>query len=101
MEHSSEQPHLIHSVNVTQVEMVLDGLSTSDKFKPRFAVGLSIATNDPESSPLQVDHSRSLDDEHSPGVFTVSLLYFTVYKSLLGPFLQWLVMIITGRLTCS
>jgi hypothetical protein len=63
-------PHLKHSANASQVEIDLDNLQTKLGLESRYAVQLLFV--DTDSGQGQVDQRRSLDDEHTPGVFTVS-----------------------------
>ncbi|KAK9507482.1 hypothetical protein O3M35_007334 [Rhynocoris fuscipes] len=88
-EHSSLQPHLLHTNNATQMDIVLDGFNVSYS-KSRFALGLLIlSTNDRHSNLTQLKR-KSLDDEHSPGIFTVGevLTPFEADTTKSG-YLQW------------
>lgn len=74
--HSPRLPHLLHTSNCSLVEMTLQGLETSDQFegKSRFALEMLFASAEASGGPgAQVAEHHSLDDEHTPGVFTVSL----------------------------
>jgi hypothetical protein len=52
--------------------MVLDKLKTNSSFSnSRFAVEVLIASSDNVNSTATIVSQKSLDDEHSPGVFTV------------------------------
>jgi len=77
-DHSGELPHLLHSANCTQVDLVLDKLKTNSSFSnSRFALQLLIASNDKANATATIVLRKSLDDEHSPGVFTVRM--FSVF----------------------
>lgn len=71
MEHSSLQPHLLHTTNATQIDIQLEKLSTTKHFKSRFALGLALVSSDSVNGTMHLDSRKSLDDEHSPGIFTV------------------------------
>lgn len=71
MEHSSSQPHLLHTTNATQIDIQLEKLSTTKHFKSRFALGLALVSSDSVNGTMHLDSRKSLDDEHSPGIFTI------------------------------
>lgn len=69
-------PHLQHSYNSSQIDIVLDKLQTSKVYagKSRFALQLVLVDSVPGEGLDQVSERRSLDDEHTPGVFMVKYL---------------------------
>lgn len=71
-DHSDTVPHMLHTENSTQVDIVLDHIQISDMFSnSRFAIELlAVGGGDPEI-PMFVDPKKSLDDEHTPGIFEV------------------------------
>lgn len=71
LDHSEVQPHLLHTVNASQVDVVLNGLTTTESFKSRFALGFTIVTLDSSDSAIHLSERKTLDDEHSPGVFKI------------------------------
>ncbi|CAH1402711.1 unnamed protein product [Nezara viridula] len=71
MEHSSLQPHLLHTTNATQIDIQFENLSTTKHFKSRFALGLALVSSDSANSTMHLHSRKSLDDEHSPGIFTI------------------------------
>jgi hypothetical protein len=76
-DHSGELPRLLHSANSTQVDLVLDRLNTNSSFtNSRFALEVLLASNDAFNTTATIVSRRSLDDEHSPGVFMVRLFIF-------------------------
>jgi hypothetical protein len=73
-DHSGELPHLLHSANCTQVDLMLDKLKTNSSFSSsRFALGVLIASSDKANTTSTIISRKSLDDEHSPGIFTVRI----------------------------
>jgi hypothetical protein len=73
-DHFGELPHLLHSANCTQVDLVLDKLKTNSGFSSsRYALGVLIASSDKANTTATIISRKSLDDEHSPGVFTVRM----------------------------
>ncbi|XP_026333413.1 glycosylated lysosomal membrane protein-like [Hyposmocoma kahamanoa] len=67
-----ELPHLIHTANSTLVDLNFVNLTSSEEFKaPRFAVRLRMASRDPNTDSMRYYMRKSLDDEHTPGVFEV------------------------------
>lgn len=89
-DHSEELPHLLHSANCTQVDLVLDKLKTNSSFSSsRFAVGVLIASSDKANTTATIISRKSLDDEHSPGIFTLVDLQTPMAESGKGGYLQW------------
>lgn len=65
-------PHMLHTENSTQVDIILDGIQTNGKFsKSRFAIELLVVGSGDPEIPMFVDPKKSLDDEHTPGIFEV------------------------------
>ncbi|PSN45259.1 hypothetical protein C0J52_10341 [Blattella germanica] len=90
LDHSELLPHLLHSANCTQVDLVLDDLKTNSTFSnSRYAVDVLLASNDKANSTAIIDPKKSLDDEHSPGVFTLVDLQTPMASSGRGGYLQW------------
>jgi hypothetical protein len=67
-------PHMLHTENSTQVDIILDHIQTNRTFSySRFAIELlAVGGGDPEI-PMFVDPKKSLDDEHTPGIFEVTI----------------------------
>lgn len=67
-------PHMLHTENSTQVDIILDHIQTNQTFSnSRFAIELlAVGGGDPEIH-MFVDPKKSLDDEHTPGVFEVTI----------------------------
>lgn len=65
-------PHMLHTENSTQVDIILDNIQTNRSFsKSRFAVELLVVGGGDPEIPMFVDPKKSLDDEHTPGIFEV------------------------------
>ena len=90
-DHGSRLPHLLHSSNATQLEMSLLNVVTRSGFQQtRYAVELVIAANESSESGVFPKSFKSLDDEHTPGVFTLVDLQTTNSKEKgRGGYLQW------------
>lgn len=74
---SSILPHLEFNANSSQLDVRLDGLDTQFD-SSRFAMELVLVTSTPEdSSQMQIRTHKSIDDEHSPGTFKVSIPAYT------------------------
>lgn len=73
-DHSPKLPHLLHSSNSSLIELEIDNLSTDPSFnRSRFAVEIIMTSQDSNNSTMYIDLFKSLDDEHTPGVFTVKI----------------------------
>lgn len=70
-ERSGRLPHLMHTENATQVDVVLGGVPNPAAFaNGRLALELVTAVSEPPASGnFSLTVSRSLDDEYTPGVF--------------------------------
>ncbi|XP_021938342.1 glycosylated lysosomal membrane protein-like isoform X2 [Zootermopsis nevadensis] len=89
-DHFGELPHLLHSANSTQVDLVLDKLKTNSSFSnSRFALEVLIASSDKVNSTASIVSQKSLDDEYSPGVFTLVHLQTPMAELGKGGYLQW------------
>jgi hypothetical protein len=73
-DHAYTLPHLLHTTNATQIDLVLENMPTSHETS-RFAVNLISVSSDPKDASFIVKKHKSLDDEHSPGIFTVSIFF--------------------------
>jgi hypothetical protein len=70
-------PHLQHSYNSSQIDIVLDKFNTTEAYgcQSRFALQLVLVDSVPGEGLDQVNERRSLDDEHTPGVFMVQISF--------------------------
>ncbi|CAH0385567.1 unnamed protein product [Bemisia tabaci] len=88
-DHGIDLPHLLHTANSTQIDMTIDHFTTAYP-NSRFAVELAFVSSETENSDLELKSKKSLDDEHSPGVFTViELQTENSKKGNVGGYLQW------------
>ncbi|KAL0119415.1 hypothetical protein PUN28_007720 [Cardiocondyla obscurior] len=95
LDHSDMVPHMLHTENSTLVDIILDHMQTNETFsKSRFAIELlAVGGGNPEV-PMFVDPKKSLDDEHTPGIFEVVEVRTPPYNNLdgtlnAGSYLQW------------
>ncbi|XP_031636232.1 glycosylated lysosomal membrane protein B-like [Contarinia nasturtii] len=73
-DHDKETPHLLHSANVTQVDMEFIDLIPSDtKFESiRIAAEfVLVADSETTKTPFTINKRKTVDDENTPGVFTL------------------------------
>ncbi|XP_014230291.1 glycosylated lysosomal membrane protein A-like [Trichogramma pretiosum] len=90
LNHSEINPHMLHSENATQMDIVFDHLETKKDFTAsRFALELLIVSStSPFNATLNKDDTRKLDDEFTPGVFEVIELKLPASYINSG-YLQW------------
>lgn len=81
----SQLPHLQYSENITQFDMNIDHVWTNFT-KSRFAVELVMVGGGKEE--MKTDETRSIDDEYTPGVFTIFNWLSDASADNTG-FLQW------------
>ncbi|XP_013140537.1 PREDICTED: glycosylated lysosomal membrane protein B-like [Papilio polytes] len=71
-DYATELPHLIHTANSTLVDISLVNLTTSRQYNSsRFALHLLLVSTDPATDTMHNVMRKSLDDEHTPGVFEI------------------------------
>lgn len=86
-----ELPHLVHTSNSTLVDVGLVNLSTWRGFNSsRFALHFVLVSTDSETETMRYTMRKSLDDEHTPGVFEIiEIKTPESYKSDDGGFIQF------------
>lgn len=63
---------MLHTENSTQVDIILDNLQTNKSFaNSRFAIELLVVGEGNPDIPMFINPKKSLDDEHTPGIFEV------------------------------
>uniref|UniRef100_A0A336LLA7 CSON010963 protein n=1 Tax=Culicoides sonorensis TaxID=179676 RepID=A0A336LLA7_CULSO len=75
--HATNYPHLLHNSNNTQIDIVFDKFKLKKSFHaPRLAMEMIFATSDLKSSneTFHITKRRTLDDEHTPGIFELDTL---------------------------
>lgn len=71
-DHSHVMPRLLHSENVTQLDIILNNLETKKEFSnSRFAFELLLVSENDAKSTFTIDAKKKLDDEFTPGIFEV------------------------------
>ncbi|XP_046966784.1 glycosylated lysosomal membrane protein B-like isoform X2 [Vanessa cardui] len=69
-DYAADLPHLIHTANSTLVDVSLVNLTTSREYNAsRYALHLLLVSTDPVIETMHYTMRKSLDDEHTPGVF--------------------------------
>ncbi|CAL7939342.1 unnamed protein product [Xylocopa violacea] len=95
LDHSEIMPHMLHTENSTQVDIILDNIQTNKTFNnSRFAIELLVVGEANPDIPMFINPKKSLDDEHTPGIFEVVEVRTPPYKSMdnyldEGAYLQW------------
>jgi len=62
---------MLHTENSTQVDIILDHIETMFP-NSRFAIELLVVGGGDPKIPMFVDPKKSVDDEHTPGIFEVN-----------------------------
>ncbi|KAH9634625.1 hypothetical protein HF086_009277 [Spodoptera exigua] len=69
-DYAVDLPHLIHTANSTLVDVSLVNLTSSADYNAsRFALHFTVVSTDPRNENMSYSMRKSLDDEHTPGVF--------------------------------
>ncbi|CAG9790769.1 unnamed protein product [Diatraea saccharalis] len=72
-DYAVELPHLIHSANSSLLDVSLVNLTRSRDFNSsRFALNLLLVSQQRGNGTLETIVRKSLDDEHTPGIFEVT-----------------------------
>ncbi|KAL0269738.1 UNVERIFIED_CONTAM: hypothetical protein PYX00_007373 [Menopon gallinae] len=90
--HDFLQPRLVHTANTTQCRIIMDGLRSNTGYNAsRFAVEFITVSSDSKNDSSTIESRMNLDDENSPGVFSVVDLTTPQSQNHLykGVFLQW------------
>uniref|UniRef100_A0A182QFW4 Lysosomal transcription factor n=1 Tax=Anopheles farauti TaxID=69004 RepID=A0A182QFW4_9DIPT len=71
-DHGMNFPHLLHSSNSTQIDIVFNNI-TNRFVNPRFAIELLFVVSEQAvvGSEFEVTKRKTLDDEHTPGIFEI------------------------------
>ncbi|CAH2238805.1 jg7739 [Pararge aegeria aegeria] len=90
-DYAAELPHLIHTANSTLFDVSLANLSRSCGYNAsRYALRLLLASTDAASQTMHLTVRKSLDDEHTPGVFEViEIKTPALYDEEVGGYLQF------------
>lgn len=75
--HGGNYPHLLHNSNNTLIDVVFDKFKLKKSFhSPRLAIEMIFATTDSKESnaTFHITKRRTLDDEHTPGIFELDTL---------------------------
>lgn len=95
LDHTVTTPHMLHTENSTQVDFVFDNIQMNETFSnSRFAIELLIVGGGNPDKLMIMDRKKSVDDEHTPGLFEVievrtPAFQRTEEKENTGGYLQW------------
>lgn len=71
-DHDSVTPHLLHSINVSQIDMEFVNLSWNSSIaSPRIAAEFALVASESPKKPYKITKRKTVDDEHTPGIFTL------------------------------
>ncbi|CAH0399591.1 unnamed protein product [Chilo suppressalis] len=71
-DYAAELPHLIHTANSTLLDVSLVNFTTSPDYNAsRYALNLLMVSQDSSNSTMTTTVRKSLDDEHTPGIFEI------------------------------
>lgn len=75
-DYATSLPHLIHTANSSLVDIRLVNLTSAAEYNStRFALHLLLVSTDRWSDSWNYTMRQSLDDEHTPGVFEVRIIF--------------------------
>ncbi|XP_059062089.1 glycosylated lysosomal membrane protein A-like [Achroia grisella] len=71
-DYAVDLPHLIHTSNSTLIDVNLVNLTCSEDYEAsRFALHFLLVSTDKKNDTMNYTMRKSLDDEHTPGVFEI------------------------------
>jgi len=87
-------PHLSHSRKTNQFDIQLQGIETNSGFNcSRFGLELVIVSyvdkHGPQGTEVKRQNTTTLDDEHTPGIFTTEELIMPGINDSLKSYMQW------------
>ncbi|XP_038221314.1 glycosylated lysosomal membrane protein-like [Zerene cesonia] len=90
-DYAVELPHLIHTANSSLVDISLVNLTVSKEYNAsRFALHFVLVSTDDASDTMHYTMRKSLDDEHTPGVFEIiEIKTPSLFKNEEGGYLQF------------
>ncbi|CAH0587878.1 unnamed protein product [Chrysodeixis includens] len=90
-DYAVDLPHLIHTANSTLVDIGLVNLTTSRDYNAsRYAIHFVMLSTDSKTENMTYNMRKSLDDEHTPGVFEIfEIKTPKSYRSDDGGFMQF------------
>ncbi|CAK1542374.1 unnamed protein product [Leptosia nina] len=90
-DYAVELPHLVHTANSTLIDVSLVNLTTSRGFNAsRYALHFLLASTDYPADTMHYTMRKSLDDEHTPGVFEIiEIKTPSLYNNNQGGYLQF------------
>lgn len=70
-DHDTDIPHLLHSVNVTQMDIEFVNLTVANASigSPRIAMEMALIANETTTRPFTISERKTLNDEHTPATF--------------------------------
>lgn len=70
-DHDTDIPHLLHSVNVTQMDIEFVNLTVVNASfgSPRIAMEMALIANETTTRPFIISERKTINDEYTPGTF--------------------------------
>lgn len=74
MDRATDLPHLQYTEDTSQFDFKLMNINTGNMSLSRFALETVLFSTDPADRDMKFDETKSIDDEYTPGVFTVYII---------------------------
>lgn len=88
MDRATDLPHLQYTEDTSQFDFKLMNINTGNMSLSRFALETVLFSTDPADRDMKFDETKSIDDEYTPGVFTISNWLTRPEKEEQGGYLQ-------------
>lgn len=86
---SDDLPHLEYNEDTTHFDFILHDIDTGNMSNARYGVETIFFSMDTDKDNMAIEDVKSIDDEYSPGVFSINNLVSRPSDKGNGGFLQW------------
>ncbi|XP_033750039.1 glycosylated lysosomal membrane protein B-like [Pecten maximus] len=86
---SDDLPHLEYNEDITHFDFILHDIDTGNMSNARYGVETIFFSMDTDKGDMAIEDVKSIDDEYSPGVFSINNLVSRPAEKANGGFLQW------------
>ncbi|OWF56738.1 glycosylated lysosomal membrane protein B-like [Mizuhopecten yessoensis] len=82
-------PHLEYNEDTTHFDFILQDIDNGNMSSARYGVETIFFSEDSDKGDMSIELTKSIDDEYSPGVFSINNLVSRPAEKAEGGFLQW------------
>ncbi|XP_060062559.1 glycosylated lysosomal membrane protein B-like [Ylistrum balloti] len=86
---ADDLPHLQYNEDTTHFDFILQDIDTGNRSNARYGLETIFFSEDADKGDMTIEDVKSIDDEYSPGVFSINNLLSRPAVKANGGFLQW------------